>query len=331
MRALLIASIVLSLAAPAFASTLVLKDGTRLSGRATRYDSASKTLYFHTDDGKDVQYKLDQFDARSLYVLNASVVPKNDAQKQLMVANYARDIGLYAHAVRRYGETVKTDPALKDTVDAEMTKLRRMAAEDCWKNAEAAKAKGDAKEAEKWLTTLIDKLPDEPEAARARSLLDNYYAKNRAAKMAEADSKASASLQKQIAKGKALYQEMVEKCTKGLQAQTPTEARNLFTAAIKDGESVLKEIDDVEKNQKLSSDQVGTLNQYRKVVTDQIVEAHLHMASQQTVQTDYNGALKTVNAALAFDPENQAALAARARIEESVNSGWGWGAPVRRR
>jgi tetratricopeptide (TPR) repeat protein len=248
-----------------------------------------------------------------------------------MVANYARDVGLYAHAVRRYGETLKTDPSLKTTVDGEMTKLRRMAAEQCWKNAEAAKAKGDLREAEKWLTTLIDKLPDEPEAAKAKTILDNYYAKNRQEKMAQADAKASSSLQKEVEKGKKLYQQMVEKTKNGLQAQSPSEARNQFDLAIKDGEAVLKEIDDVEKNQKLSSDQVGTLNQYRKVVTDQIVETHLHIASQQTVQTDYNGALKTVNAALAFDPQNEAALAARARIEESVNSGWGWGAPVRRR
>jgi tetratricopeptide (TPR) repeat protein len=325
MRSLLIASLVLALTAPAFASTLVLKDGTTLSGHAVRYDSPSKTLYFHTDDGRDVQYTLDQFDARSLYVLNASMVPKDDAPKQLMVANYARDIGLYAHAVRRYGETLKTDPSLKDTVDREMAKLRKMAAADCWKNAEAAKSKGDAREAEKWLTTLIDKLPDEPEAAKAKTLLDEYYAKNRAEKMAQADAKASANLQKDVEKGKKLYQQMVDKCTKGLQAQTPSQAQSLFRSAIADGQSVLDEIDRVEKTSDLTGAQREAADGYRKVVIEQMVETNLHIASQQTVQTDYNGALKTVNAALALDPQNQSALAARARIETSVNSGWGWG------
>jgi hypothetical protein len=315
---------VLALTAPAFASELKLKDGTTLTGRAVRYDSPSKTLYYRTDDGRDVHYTLDQFDARSLYVLNASIVPKDDAPKQLMVANYARDIGLYAHAVRRYGETLKTDPSLKATVDREMAQLRRMAAEQCWKNAEAAKAKGDVREAEKWLTTLINKLPDEPEAAKAKTILDDYYAQNRAEKMAQADAKASAELQKHVEKGKKLYEQMVEKGKKGLQARTPSQARTYYDAALKDGQAVLAEIDNIEKTQNLNEGQVASANEYRQIVTEQMVETYLNIASQQTVQTDYNGALRTVNNALALDPKNQSALAARARIEESVNSGWGW-------
>ena len=63
---------------------------------------------------------------------------------------------------------------------------------------------------------------------------------------------------------------------------------------------------------------------YRKLATDQLVEVHIHLASRQAVQSDYQGALKTVNQALAIDPKNEEALSMRSRIEEYSSQGWGW-------
>jgi hypothetical protein len=324
MRALLTASILLVLAASASAATLKLKDGSTVTGKALRYDSPTQTLYFHTDAGKDVQYTLAELDSRSVYLINASLVPKDDAKKQLQVANFARDIGLYAHAVRRYGETLKTDPSLKDTVDAEMAKLKRMAAETCKKNAQAAAGKGDMREAEKWLTILIDKLPDEPEAAEARTALDDYYAKNRAKKIADADAKSSDALKKDLENGKARYQKMVEKCTQALQTKASGASENLLRSAISDGQWLLKEIDNIQKKHDVAQVRENA-DRYRGIVTDQMIEAYLHIASQKTVQSDYKGALNVVNEALALDPKNQEALSARARIEDYSSRGIrGW-------
>ena len=53
------------------------------------------------------------------------------------------------------------------------------------------------------------------------------------------------------------------------------------------------------------------------------VELHLHLASHFTTRTSYNRAQSEVNKALAYDPRNKDALAARARIETAVNNGWG--------
>jgi len=67
----------------------------------------------------------------------------------------------------------------------------------------------------------------------------------------------------------------------------------------------------------------GAVN-YRGLITAQIVDCHLHLASAAMVDTSHKEAMKQVNAALALDPENQRALAQRARIEVAANEGIGF-------
>ena len=326
MRRLLTSLFVLACAAlPASAAKLNLKNGTTVTCKVQSYDTATKTLRVLLEDGTQAKYTMDELDARSAYLLNASLIPKDDAKAQLLTANFARDAGLYAHAARRYRDAVKLDPSLKATVDVEMTKLRRAAAEFCASNVHAAASKGNYSEAEKWAKILIEKLPGEPEAAQAKAALDNYYAQNRAKKMAEADAKADAALQKDVEKGKARYAEMVDKSKQALQATGTSQSESLFRGALADGSAVLKQIDDLEKKYGSDPQIKEKAGGYRKVVTDQMIETHLHLASQMSTKSDYRGAQKEVNAALALDPKDESALAMRARIEDYSSRGIGWG------
>ncbi|HEV8112605.1 MAG TPA: hypothetical protein VGR31_07495 [Planctomycetota bacterium] len=325
MRRLLTSLLVLACAAlPASAAKINLKNGTTVDCKVQSYDTATKTLHVKLNDGSAAQYRMDELDARSAYLLNASLIPKDDAKAQLTTANFARDAGLYAHAARRYRAAVKLDPSLQSTVDAEMTKLRRAAAEFCASNAHAAASKGNYPEAEKWAKILIEKLPGEPEAEQAKAALDNYYAQNRAKKMAAADEKADAALQKDVEKGKERYAQMVEKSKQGLQASGSSQAEGLFRGALADGSAVLKQIDDVEKKYGSDPQIKEKAGGYRRVVTDQMIEVRLNIASQLATKSDYRGAQKEVNAALALDPKNDAAIAMRARIEDYSSRGLGW-------
>ena len=54
-----------------------------------------------------------------------------------------------------------------------------------------------------------------------------------------------------------------------------------------------------------------------------MVDAHLHLASQYTVNSSYKKAIKETNAALALEPNNAQALAQRARIEQASSEGLG--------
>jgi Tfp pilus assembly protein PilF len=57
------------------------------------------------------------------------------------------------------------------------------------------------------------------------------------------------------------------------------------------------------------------------LTTDQMIELHLHIATNYTISTSYNEALRQANAALALDPNNANALAQRARIEQAATEG----------
>jgi tetratricopeptide (TPR) repeat protein len=313
------------LAAPAAAATLKLKDGTRVECKVKSYDSATQTLHVTTADGKDQSYTMAQLDGRSVYQINSSLVPPKDAKAQLLAANFARDAGLYSHAVRRYAQALELDPNLKGQVDAEMKTLRRAAAGACMDRARTSIAKGDTNEAEKYLKILVEKLPSEPEADQAASMLDQYYAQNRATKIAAADQKAAETLKKDVATGKKRYEQMVEKTRKGLQARGSSQAEGLFKGAINDGEAVLSELDAVEKKYSDDASLRSQASNYREVVTQQMVEVHLHMASALATHSDYQGAQGEINQALSLDPRNEQALSMRARVEEYSSRGIGWG------
>ncbi len=311
-------------ALPASAATLKLKDGSSVQCKVQKYDTATKTLYVKLDDGKDAQYGMDQLDARSVYLVNASLIPDGDAKAQLLAANFARDAGLYAHAARRYKDAAKLDPSMQGTVDAEMAALRHSAATLCITNARAAAAKQDFKDAERWLKILIEKLPNEPEAAQAKTALDQHYSQTRATKMSETEAKSSDALKKDVAAGKQRYEQMVEKTKKGLQSNGSSQAKGLFNSALADGEAVLKELDRIEK--KYTDPQTREqATSYRKMVIDQMVDVHLHIASSLATQSDYKGAQREVSACLALDPKNESALSMRVRLEDYSSRGIGWG------
>jgi hypothetical protein len=282
-------------ALPASAAVLKLKDGTTVNCKVKAYDPATKTLS----------------------------VTKDDPKALFAVANFARDAGLYAQDARHYADVVKLDPTMKAAVDGEMSTLKHSAALACMQNARDAVSKRNYPEAEKWLKTLIEKLPDEPEAAQASGMLDAYYEKQRADKVAAADAKASAALKKEVEPAKKRFEQMAEKTKKGLQAKSDSEATRLYRSALSDGDYVL---DQIEKITKKHDDPTVTerAQEYQKIVTDQMVEIHLSLASQEATKSDYKGAQKEVNQALALDPRNEQALSMRARIEDYASRGIGW-------
>lgn len=302
--------------------TIRMKDGSTLRGYATSYNEATKTLGFRTEDGRDLSLKLDQLNTLSVYQVTQSTIPKDNAKGQIQLANYARDTGLYAHAVRHYGYAEKADPSLKPQIDQERVILRQKAAEFCMDNARKAIEKGDRKEAEKWLTIIVQKLPNEPQAAEAAKTLDELFSTERAKREETVAKKAPADLLKtDLKQGKVYYDRMIKFAKEGLTSPGGSpQAINAWENSIDNGGRALKEIDKVEK--KYSDEPTReTLGGYRVLINDQIIEVRLNLASLYTTRSSYNKALGEVNQALAIAPENAQALAARARIEEASSSG----------
>lgn len=324
-RATLSLASLVVLAAAASADYVKLKDGKPIKGEAVSFDEATQTLNFKLEDGTTRGFKLDELDKRSVYLVNHSRVPKDDATKQIRIGNLARDTELFAHALRHYGYAEQADPSRKPEIDAERAKLRQMAAAYGMKKAQDAIAKKDIPEAEKWLLKIVEKVPDEPQAKEAAAILDRYYAKTRGEKEAKATAKASDQLKKDLEPGKKNYDDMVKKTQEGLTTSTTgSKSTGAWETALREGQSCLALLDKLEK--KYPDPQTReTLGGYRTVVIGQMVEVHLHLASAYTTRSSYNKALAEVNNALALDPKNQTCLATRARIEQAASErGWIW-------
>ena len=118
---------------------------------------------------------------------------------------------------------------------------------------------------------------------------------------------------------------MVAKTNEGLTTKTTgSKSTNAWESAIADGKRALSELDKVGKKYP-DPGTTETLDGYKKMVTDRMVELHLHLASVYTTRSSYNNALTEANKALALDPDSASAQAARARIEQAAaERGWFW-------
>lgn len=312
----------LALAAPLAASEKIkLRNGKVVEGQATAYDAAKQELHFRLADGEDAVYPLAELDARSVYLVHTSVIAKDNGKGQLQLANFARDAGLFEHAARRYGYAEQADPSLKPEITRERATLRRMAADFCLKNAREAASRNNTKEAEKWLGLLLERLPDEPQAAEASGLLEANYARTRTDEAAKVSGEFRALLEKDLQKGKKAWERMIENTQKGLTVRNDSQAAKLWKSAIQDGETVLAEIGKIEKEYGQDPRVREGAARYRQLTREQMIEANLHIASQALVKSSLKDAQKHCNAALALDGKNARALAMRARIEEAANEG----------
>ena len=294
-----------------------------LRGQAYGYDEAAQTIRFTTRDGVERVLRTADLDRLSAYKIAKTRAAKGDARGQIRVGNLAREIECYAYAARHYDDAERADRSLKAEIDAERAENRRQAAAYCMRNAKEAVAEGDYDAAEKWLTKLVQKLPDETEAVQAAELLEQYHARNHEARDDDYEERYVHVLEKELKAGKKHYDAMLEQTRKGLaNTRNASSARRSFEGAWKEGERALKELDKAQK--KRGEDESGLaelFDGYRALVREHMAEAQSHLASLYTTTSDYRGALAAVNKALSIDPRNASLLAQRARIEVAASEG----------
>ena len=319
----LAASLLTAFAGLASADSIRLRGGERIEGQATAYDAATKVLSWRDEAGRVRDLRLEELDSRSAYRVLKSQVSKDSGKGQLQLANFARDIELFAHAVRHYGYAEKAEPELKDQVEAELVLLRSRAATWAMGHAQDCKRKGDIKGAEKWLVKIITKLPGEPEAAEAQKLIDDYYERVKAERTQAAAAQAEDLLREELADAKKAYDSMLAKNKKALkEPRGGSPSVKGWESAIKDGEKALAELDKFTKaNPGVETEAIG---EYRSAVEEHLSEIYLHLANHWATRTSYNKALVQVNAVLAMDPKNEQALSMRNRIQDAASRGIRW-------
>ena len=311
------------LAGSAFAEVLVLSNGTRLEGKATAYDSDTETLSWQLESGQARDVKLSEMRPSTAYRVLKGQVPKTSGAGQLQLANFARDIEYFAHSVRHYEYALKADPSLQPKVDAEIEILKSRAATWGMAQAQAEIAKKNLHKAEEWLTKIITKVPDTPEAKQAQAMLDEYYGKVRAQRTADADRKHEETLQKGLAGAKKAYDDMLAANKKALtDEKAGSKAVKSWEAAIKHGERASRDLEKFEKKNPTGYEDL--LPTYNKAVNDQLVEINLNLSTHWATRNSYNKALGYANKALAIDPQSEQAMSLRNRIIDASSRGARW-------
>ncbi len=315
----------IALGSLAHAEVLVLKDGTRLTGKATAYDSNVEVLSWETAEGEALRVPLVDLRASSAYRVLKGQVEREDAEGQLQLGNFARDIEFFAHAGRHYGYAEAADATLKPRVAGEVALLKRRAATWAMAHAKEAIADGNLKRGEDWLEKILTKLPDQPEAAEARRMLDAYFDRVHREGVAEVEREHREVLEKGLSKAKSAYDEMLVANKAALQSeQVGGKAVRSWEKAISQGERAIKELDRFEKENPEAYKEL--LSTYRSAVDKELIGVHLHLATHWASRNSYNKALVHTNRALAIDPNSDLALGMRNRIIDASSRGnpWVW-------
>ena len=311
------------LAAPAAAETLILKDGSRLVGRATAYDSASGVLTWAAEGGDTRAVALDEMRPSTAYRVLKGQVSEGSGEGELQLANFARDIGYFSHAKRHYDRALEADPDLADRVAAETEVLASRAAAWAMGRAREAIARKDLAEAEQWLHDLIEKLPRTAEAAEARRMIAEYHDRVRDERTAEADRQHREVLEQGLASGKKAYDAMVEANEAALRdARGGSRAVKSWERGLREGEKAMRELERFEKRNPTGYEDL--IPTYRAAIGEQLVEIHLHLATHWATRNSYNKALAHCNQALALDGDDEEAKHLRNRIIDAASRGARW-------
>ena len=210
-------------------------------------------------------------------------------------------------------------------MDGEVALLKRRAAAWAMANAKEAIAKGNLSRGEDWLEKILTKLPDQPEAAEARRMLDAYFDRVHREDVAEVERENKEVLAKELSKAKSAYDEMLAANKTALQSdKVGSKAVRYWEKAIDKGERAHEELDRYEKRNPESHGEL--LSTYRGAVDKELVGVHLHLATHWASRGSYNKALAHANQALAVDSDSDRALAMRNRIIDASSRGnpWVW-------
>jgi tetratricopeptide (TPR) repeat protein len=296
---------------------LLLKNGREVAGVLVADDGL--TCELRNSAGTVTTYAYDDLAPRSVYRLMKGRSPRDDGEAQLELAAFTRDIGLYAHSRRHYGEAAKADPALADEVDAGLAELREIASGKMLAQGSLELQKGELRAAEKTLTALINEFPGEDAAAKAAELLGS------AALVEEARSRSvqdmTAKIEKVLGPAHRDYERMAAKDREGLlSSSSQSKSIKSFESAVDSGVAALEKIARVREKNAEDEQVQQACDELEEVTIAQLSRSSMNLSSSYLTRESYQAALGAVNLALAYDPENGEVRSMRARVEAAASS-----------
>lgn len=280
------------------------------------------------DDGDNVSIRLREtkevrnfayanFTDRTRYKLRSYTTDPESGSDQLLMGNYALDLGLYQEAARNFRRASRLSPSLWAAGNDGLKRVRFASGESKLNIAANRLESGRFNEAQQALTELT-KHSDDAIAARALALIDRFPDVTRSEPyFVEQDFPSFVKVRKYLERAKESNRDGL------LHTKSSSRAQRDFRSVSKDikrGLRLLEKIGDKQSHDGPFGS--AFLNMKRELLELQTAAA-LNQCSLYVVQQSFHQALVVLNEALAYDQGNGRLLDARARVEQAVSNASG--------
>jgi tetratricopeptide (TPR) repeat protein len=295
-----------------------MADGKVQFGSVVSYDAGTEVLKFQILDGDLLDLTRDDLDERTIYHLSASHVPKDDSARQLKVANYARDIGLWKHSGRHYRMALKTATSEEEAnaVYEQVEILTQKAASALLEEGKKAMKKKDTREAEETFELMLHHLPDQPQTIEAGQLYAQIQAERNEKKQARRAKRTEAKINKSLGEPEKNYDKMVEENREGLLSGSKRDtAERHFRSAVSHGEKAMKRLDKLVKDDDKALARAS--QDLHKDAKAALLDAQVNLGNHYYTYAKYKDAIEAASEALAIDPTYSEAKDLRKRAQNA--------------
>lgn len=302
--------------------SIVMKDGSVRRIVLLQDDGQAITVRAISGNGEQKIAYAD-LSPRTVYRLRAGRTKESDAEGQLALGEFAIDEGLIAAGKKHLDLAVKADPTVAARALILVRRAGEKSAEILLARAEARVAANDLSQAERLLATLLTEHPESEASTRAQPMLDEVRRKiaerdeaekaERLAKMTAAD---RADFEKSLAAVGEHRDAAKKDVREGLMnTKSLRAAATEFESAIARSEKAERVLVELRKKHRGHADEIAMIDAAEEAIRAEKLRTYLYLASLYAGRQSYSEALKNVDRALAQDPQNAEAKAARARIE----------------
>lgn len=306
--------------------TLQLRDGRLLTGRVEVRDD--DVVLTQSVGGGEANHVLahDRLEPSSLYGLMSSHLAPHDEKDEVRLGELALEAGLFATAARHFRDSATDPKHISDELFARIDGAEKRDFASLIERSEAALKREDFRRARQIALLAVKRYADRPEIAAAEKQLETISRRmedaSRRRETLARSKRELAEWQKAEKKVLIVADQLDEARADERRALAGTEhfsrARDRFEFALRHLDSAARSAEKLREDQDLPRDLRDELAVLEDAIVTMQIRLRLHVASLYTVRGSYSSAVAYVNQALAFDPTDEGALAARARIEQAA-------------
>ena len=313
---------------------IVLEDHHLLRGRVVS-STPDAVVFEHTvgTEKKEITFQAADVDPHSFYIIRSHAIGTKDASAHVVLGKYCIANGLYTRARNQFIAAMKLDKSLVDQLTPLMGQCRDGTSGLILNRALAAKAEGKPHEAYRLSIEAIRHYGDTKGGEEARKLHDSLHTEMEQKRIAEAAARELKEGEHALAPIQEELQRAAAENKAGLQAREQSQQLHAFEKAEKSYDHILGQLDRIQKEHSHSDQLAQEIESARDGVKSSLIEVRLNHGSVLLTRSDFQGALKEANKALAVDPDSGAAKSFCARVESSSAdaSEIGIAIPIRRR